>query len=116
MTTGSTVLDLTLTLEALTHSPRVSRDRAGKSTFGDPVAFHARAVRADDVVSRPDGEEIRTSIELVIPADEDSVPAENSRVTRSNGDTYIVVELREALNPDAERMFYRAKCRDEGRG
>jgi hypothetical protein len=84
----------------------------GVSLYASVVEIDARIRRSDELRLLPDGTAVRVSLNLWIDADELYHPRRGDRVTRS-GDTYVVLETKDVLDPSGVLRIVRADCRDE---
>lgn len=66
-------------------------DEQGRQTLATGVTVQGFAVRVDDVVRMPTGEEVKTQVTVFIDAGQSTLPSINDRVETADGFAGIVV-------------------------
>lgn len=94
------------------------RDGQGKPSYGTAVSFSARAHRYDgsrgrELLTLPDGTEVRLTMKLFVPATETNVPDEGDRVT-DGGEKYIAASRKVVRGIQRGAVHHtQITCRDE---
>jgi len=109
----SVVIDRHATLETITVEVDTGdTDGQGIPVFDSGVDVSAFVVEEDKLAVSADGSEIRTSLTIWVPADEDVLPAEGDRITYGT-DTYIGREYKRIKRLNGELQFIRLRCQEE---
>lgn len=87
------------------------RDGQGMAEYETEQEIEARVVREDAVVVGSDGTDVKTSLTLWVPGDQNPLPGDQDRITYES-EAFIVIDRKEAKTLAGVVDHVRVRCRE----